>query len=88
MSDAGRIRSQIADLEAIRRSHLDQAQRQRANAQKHRAQRGRPSDPSRAFEHERECDRRAAEADRDADSNTRSAESVLNKIRGLERFLR
>lgn len=88
MSDAGRIRSKIADLEAIRRSHLDQAQRQRANAQHHRSQRGRPADASRAFEHDRECERRATEAERDADSNTRSAERVLNEIRGLERFLR
>jgi hypothetical protein len=88
MSDAGRIRSKIADLEAIRRSHLDQAQRQRANAQHHRSQRGRSSEPLRAFEHDRECERRARDAEHDADSNTRSAERVLNEIRGLERLLR
>ncbi|MFS0795110.1 hypothetical protein [Microbacterium sp. 1P10AE] len=88
MSDTGLIKHQIADLEAIRKEHLAQASAQRANAQRFRAQRDRPSNPSRAYEHQRECDQKAADAERDADSNTRSAERVLNEIRGLEARLR
>lgn len=88
MSDVRMIQSKIADLEAIRREHLAQASAQRANAQRFRAQRDRPSNPSRAYEHQRECDQKAADAERDADSNTRSAERVLNEIRGLQAYLR
>lgn len=88
MSVEGQIRANIANLKAIRESHLSNAVDQRAKARGYRAQRDNPSQPTRAYEHRQECDRKADAAERDADTSTRLAEGVLNEIRGLESRLR
>ena len=88
MSDKTRLLSRKADLEAIRRANLDRARDLRDSARRYRADRDRPSNPTRAYEHQRECDQKGAEAERQADRSDREAENVLNEIRGLERAIR
>lgn len=76
-----------AELEAIRREYLSAADEARTKADQAVRERNNPKDPSRAYEHVADCDRRAETARRDAKRSTEEAEKTLSAIRGLERQL-
>jgi hypothetical protein len=88
VSDKTRLLHEKANLEALRQGHLESARDYRLQADQLRRNRDRPSDPTRALEHQRDTDRRADQAMRDADRADREAENTLNAIRGLERSIR
>lgn len=87
MSDKARLLHERANLEAIRVANLERARDRRNDARRFRADRDRPSNPTRAYEHQRECDAKASAAERDADNAEREAEKILNQIRGLDRSI-
>ncbi len=88
MSDEARIRNQIKNLEAIRTASLGDARQKRGDADRVAAKRNNPPNDLRAYEHQRECDEKAARLRRDADSADRNAERLLKEINGLKSYLK
>jgi hypothetical protein len=87
MSDRNFLLRKKADLEGIRVALLENAAEARTKADRAAQDRDRPRDPTRAYEHAKECDRLRDAYRRDAERRTRDAESKLAEIRGLERQL-
>lgn len=88
MTDKKHIESRIRDLRAVldgclanERDHLRQA----AN---YESRRNSPPSPTRAYEHAREMEKKAAEARSSAANQQREANRLRNEIRGLEAELR
>jgi flagellar biosynthesis GTPase FlhF len=86
-SEIGRLRGQLAIVEARRQAQLENAAYYRTQAEHARAARDVPPDASRTYEHQREMDQRAERATADAERSQQQAELSLNEARGLEREL-
>jgi multidrug resistance efflux pump len=87
MSDTARIKNQIANLKAVRAEELSRADEETRRADELLRKAGSPPRPQDAYEHRKRCEAEASRLRSSATSARRHAESLLNEIRGLEKFL-
>ena len=83
MSDRSRVEEEIRDITSRRQEQLNAERDYLRQADDYRSRRDRPSDPSRAFEHQREMDAKATEARRQADKARQFAASADREISNL-----
>lgn len=88
MSDRSRVQEQIRVVTSRREEHLNAERDYLRQADDYRSRRDRVSDPTRAYEHQREMDAKAGEARRQAGKSRQFAASAEREISNLETQLR